>query len=374
MLFSIILVDGVLAQEPARIWTQPSAYNIDEDVTIYVDVAGTPLETIVTTGDIYMWSWGNGYDEDNNGEWTNSAESAKWEKEEGTTIVKRTFSPITEIWPDLTENGTISFLLKAKDGDIGKTGDILWTWPDWKSVISGKILATYPAKFQGTHNVSILVDVSKAYHDKTETGKLIGGPVSAHTGVNGTLTDGWQNVVEGSEEKAALTDMGDNIWRLDMVPSEFYEFNEDIFAINILFNKAGDWSASGRDVGGVNFLIEVEVPVSLTETPIQMFPSAPIAEDIVTYLFDTKLIDNGLFFGKTTVKIKAPTFEEVTATATGEQLNLTSVGNGMYRLTIVPKDYFELTDEQANAGGVITIIVTDDVDESSPFEFEIKSK
>jgi hypothetical protein len=369
-LFILVSNEATKSQDAIKVWTQPSAFNITEDVTIYVDVKGTPLESVIATGDVYMWSWGNGFS-GTNGDWNNSDESAKWDKKPGTTIAYKKFSPITQVWPDLIDGGTISFLLKAKDGtgDI-KTGDIIFKLPDWKTPAGAGILTTYPAKFTGTENVSILINVANAWNEGgTAQGQLIGGPVAAHSGVNT-----WQNVVESTAPKAQLVDMGNNIWRLDMIPSEYYGYTDDITEINMLFNKGGDWGASGRDVGGANFLIEVTVPVTETETPAQMFPSVATGLDVITYIFDTRLMDKQILYGKTALMLKDPQFGERVSTATGTALDLVSIGNGKFRITLIPKVYFEMSEEEVNSGGKISLKITDGVDESSTYEFTLKAK
>lgn len=370
LLILYITLAGTLlfAQPVKKVWTVPSAYNLNEKVTIYVDIAGTAVESV--SGDLYYWTWGNGVTGDAN--WDSSAEAFKWEKVDGTTFVKKTFeNGISSVYPEAALGGNLTFLLKTQDGS-SKTDDITFQMFDWGKA-SSKILSTFPEKFNQTDNVSILLNVTDAYGDGgNEQGQLVGATKFwAHTGV---YAGGWQNVQEygkGYDDKIEFkklgTSGGKEIWKLDMVPQTFYDYTDKIEQIALLARNE-DWSKSARGEGGKDMIIEVGIPTGPVEIPFYTFPSKFNLNDIVTLYFNTKLLDEGKFKNVDKTKLKVKFLLE--STSTQKEVSLKYMGLDEFKVSFQPKLFFEIPDANVNAGSKIKIKITDGTLESEEIEIE----
>ena len=63
-------------------WIEPAAPNVDEEVSIFIDVSKDPECKLLVgyTGDIYLWTWGPKEDKIKQGEWSASNELMKMER------------------------------------------------------------------------------------------------------------------------------------------------------------------------------------------------------------------------------------------------------------------------------------------------------
>jgi hypothetical protein len=157
---------GFAASAKAQIVTiSPAAYTAEDEVTIRVDLTGTP----VAAAQPYLWTWcetnaGGGNDGVTNGSWGNSSDAAKftrvgttgnvWEyKLVGTTMYNRTPGELKRF----------GFLVKCKDGSC-QTPDQKWFNFDPLTFTEGEFRA-FPAKSSSS-------DVVTVYHKKSLSGDV----------------------------------------------------------------------------------------------------------------------------------------------------------------------------------------------------------
>ncbi|MEN7549088.1 hypothetical protein AAG747_14290 [Rapidithrix thailandica] len=272
------------AGQISKIYSHPAAFTPDEEVTFYFDVTGTDLDGEV--GPLYLWTWEPNQPDAKLGTWDNSSEEAKLTQVDG-NLWSFTMVPTDFYGVDASAITQIFGLLKTKDGSKqtgnfdADSGTAIQVY-DFSKVAT-KILDYYPKNFKGDEPLTIILNANLAWSDGgSSQGQLVGKQPSMHSGVNG-----WQNVIESGQPETLLKDLGDGIYKIDFIPSEYYAFSEKITEINCLFNDNGDWAASGRDVGGENFLI---VPKSDDEEKeFSFFPQKFTVDDVVTLFFNQNL-------------------------------------------------------------------------------------
>lgn len=123
-LIILICLVGSLGLEAQFAWIEPAVPDVNEEVTIYVDVAQDPVCSNLTNsaGPLYIWTWGPNDPTlaDGNGSWGASNEALIMENVEG-TIWSISFVP-TELYGEdaavIYEKG-LDFLAKEKDGGSG---------------------------------------------------------------------------------------------------------------------------------------------------------------------------------------------------------------------------------------------------------------
>ena len=136
---------------PAKCWTFPRIYTMDEPVTWYFDMTDAGFDEGV---DLYMWTWSPS--EPDAGNWENSSDFAKLEYV-GDNVYKTTIVPLDyyrRANPNLTVadiEGSAGFWmrLKTKNGAY-QSAVFSMTWSvselkDFKE--SGEAATAYPAKF-----------------------------------------------------------------------------------------------------------------------------------------------------------------------------------------------------------------------------------
>ncbi|WP_199141513.1 hypothetical protein [Pedobacter sp. ASV12] len=104
----------------AQVTLSPATFTAEDEVTITLDVTGTPL---AGTQDVYIWIFSNSdlpaeiikKDGLTNGQWTNSADAAKMTKT-GTNIFTFKFTGTTLFGQSPAELINFGFLAKTKDG------------------------------------------------------------------------------------------------------------------------------------------------------------------------------------------------------------------------------------------------------------------
>jgi len=283
-LFLIILTlpfAGFAAGRIAEIWTQPAVFKADEPVSWFFDVTGTDLEGL-TTG-VYMWTWFP--TEPDAGNWANSSEFAALTYVEG-NIWRFDLTP-TEYY-GLGAGSITAFygLLKNKDGskqtdafapDQVPPNDIQ-IYP--LATIKGTaLLDFYPKDFTADRPLSILVNANNTWSD-CETTAVQGDLANAanvhmHGGVNL-----WDIVVENNATNLAKTEMaslGDGIFRMDLIPSEYFALPDGYELFNISMVFADDtWAHTGKDKSCADFMIPEE-PIS----ELKFFPLKISRKDIL---------------------------------------------------------------------------------------------
>ncbi len=325
---------------PKEIWTYPAAFTADEEVTIYMDVTGTDLDG--NAGPLYVWSWTPA--DPGNGSWDNSAEKMKCTKVEG-NIWSITFVPTEFYGKTKDEIIKIEGLLKTKDGSAQTgnfdevSGNALFLY-DF-NLMKNQTGAVYPSEFSADRPLTILLNVANAFSDGGgEKGQLVGKQPSMHGGING-----WQSVVESGNEKTFLKEVGENVWKLDIFPDQYYGIDKatKISEINSVFNNAGDWAASARDKGGVDFTFKPQKAGEVAKVESRFFPQQLTPSDILMVYFDQTVTQvEGL---KTTSEL----FYTIRAnggqfSADGKAQNL---GNGEFRAILIPDMIFAGKDIQS---------------------------
>ncbi|MCO4291992.1 hypothetical protein NF867_03840 [Solitalea sp. MAHUQ-68] len=265
-----------------EIWTQPAIFKADEQVTLFFDVKGTQLET--ETDAIYLWSWFPS--EPDAGNWANSSDFAKLTHVEG-TVWKITMVPSDYYHVAADQIVSLYGLLKTKDGS--KVSDAfapdkgnainLYNFTDIKNT---KISDFYPKTIKGDRPFSILINAGKTWSDcatnATQGALATASEVHMHSGLND-----WKVIVENNPAnlaKTKLTHLGDNIYRMDMIPWEYYGQEIAITKVNAVF--ANDtWSKLGFDTNCADFLFNSTGIVVVTPS-YNLFPQKITKKDILT--------------------------------------------------------------------------------------------
>lgn len=214
-----------------KVWTVPAVYQFDEEVTFYFDVTDIGFQEGV---DLYLWAWEPS--EPDAGNRDNSSDFAKLVYTGG-GIYTKTMTP-TEYFncplEKFSEFAGLWMQLKVKnDGDCTTE----FAAPDSRLVFrefgeSGKDIMFYPDKFLLKEPLSILVNASEL-----EVGGKKGGladlnfsTINLHSGLNNwEVMQGIKVWLPNAMEKTAFKDMGGGLYKLDMIPFEYYNstINDD---------------------------------------------------------------------------------------------------------------------------------------------------
>jgi hypothetical protein len=280
LLFVLIFLPMVsFAAIPARTWTKPLLWTLDEEITWYFDMSGTAF----TDGqDIYMWAWQPS--EPDAGNWTNSSDFAKL-KYEGNMIWSKTLTPTTYFNKTIAQLATFDnyfwMLLKSKDGStVSEAFNIVCPRAEIGTFISsGVAVKAYPTNFDITTPVTILVNISKAYVDGTQ-GVLAGSDsIYIQSGLNNFL---------GASVDVNLTDptsllntkmkkVGTNTFKIDLTPYQYFSVAQDFTFDNFVFYIWSKNGKKGTDANNKPFLL------GNTNTPlVSYFPQKFCQYDILT--------------------------------------------------------------------------------------------
>lgn len=149
LLLFICCVSAQWVAAQGKVTFSPASFTAEDEVTITLDVTGTPLEG---QNDVYIWAFSNdgvggGKDASTNGQWDNSSESAKMTKT-AANIFTFKFTATTLFGQSPAELINFGFLSKSKDG-AKKT-------PDYKPfkfdplVFTASQFRVFPAKMDFT--------------------------------------------------------------------------------------------------------------------------------------------------------------------------------------------------------------------------------
>ncbi|MBQ8673521.1 MAG: hypothetical protein IJ511_05655 [Bacteroides sp.] len=236
---------------PYKIWTNPVVYRATDQVTWYFDMTDTKFST---GEDLYLWTWAPS--EPDAGNWENSSDFAKLTYE-GDNIYSFTIVPTEYYGVDaetMNANDDI-FWGRLKDKVGSKQSDVFQVSTshlDWKAYIeSGEVVMAFPEKFALKEPLSILVDISKFVF-----GGKVGGlkdftweSLHFHSGL-----DAWSVLQEAQMwlpeivEKTKLDHVEGDIYRMDMVPMEYYGVESDYEAEDLywlLTTHNPDWAGTG---------------------------------------------------------------------------------------------------------------------------------
>lgn len=292
------------AGDPTASWSYPAIYNVDEKVSWFFDLEGTKF---VQGQDLYLWAWSPS--EPDAGNWANSSDFAKliyvkdmiWRMElTPTAYFKKTVAEI---------KGSTGFWMRIKDKTgLKQSGVVNMPMPTVNDFVeSGKMYAAVPEKFTVKTPMAILFNANLA---DNKDAFLNAPSVHLHAGLNN-----WAVLMEyhaGDEARSAKTkmvNMGNGIFRKDIIPSEYFGVEEDFPLENITFLAVvKDWQGTSPD--GVLFAANVPIPPS----PVfSIFPLKVSKNDILTLTRENNVRNQSLYYtitggGKTlTGEIPGPT-------------------------------------------------------------------
>lgn len=258
---------------PARTWTYPVIYALDQEVTWYFDMTDAGFSE---GEDLYLWVWSP--TEPDAGNFDNSSEFAKLEYA-GDMVWKKTLVPTQYFGvgvEDIEKSAGFWMRLKRKGNEV-QSGVFSMTWSvgEISSFLeSGESVKIFPEKFYLDEPLSLLVNAEKLWVNGEQSG-LAGEEIHLHSGLNnfqeGAMVE-YQAWIPEVSEKTRLTPIGNNLYKIDFTPREYYGVGEDFVMENIEFLfPSKDWAKVGNDEGGKNFVI--------------LAPDVPIPPDPVFYFF-----------------------------------------------------------------------------------------
>lgn len=227
-----------------------------------------------------------------------------------------------------------------------------------------------------TEKITIYVDLSKLDLSLDHNQRLFdnAGPMyiwtwkpkeldAANPNVNGTGDKPWQN----SNDALQMTpdpDKGAKVWKFEMTPTEFYGVSaNEVYTNGLSFlvkpKNGGGYGDPDIKSNDINLPIN---PPKTDKGSVYMFPSAPLETQIVTLVYDNKAdrkpgmqnLDAGTEIyaylkatatdtaGVTTVYQPTPFFQ----VPNNPNLKMTYVGNGQWKLYMIPRSFFGIAANQ----------------------------
>ncbi|BDD09771.1 hypothetical protein FUAX_22030 [Fulvitalea axinellae] len=345
----VLVTSFVWAQEkPAEYYTSPAAFKMTDEITLYVDLTGTGLES---RDDLHIWSWLNGDKNSKyNGEWGASADESKLTAvEDRNNTFSVTFTPSDWFGTEDVAGGGINFLIKAKNGDDGKTADVKdddSVKPFDFSTMSKEKAVIVPAVFDADTEISLVINVRNA----VKTGKKNipdEGPVFLHAGVS--LAGGpWTNGRDfDSGDDTQMTKVNDEgVWMISFVPSKYFKLKPEeakiLTGIYFVANN-GSWGDYEFKDGDNDFLIKPYAE-DKSASNIRFFPSAMTADDMVFIHFDRNQDVNGSMPLADTDEVFVKFFvngEPYEMDGAQKAFKMNDGYNGRFVLAIIPSRTFE---------------------------------
>lgn len=240
----LMLSQPAVAQEEAgelgEIWSFPVVYQYDEQVTWYFDLSGT---SFTAQEDLYLWIWSPS--EPDAGNWENSSDFAKLSFE-GNGIWSFTLTPTSYFSmsaADIAASAGFWLRLKNKDGSKQSgVGQIAYTlFDDFES--ASELIRSYPNKPSLDEGLSILFNANLA--DGFESAES----VHFHSGLNDwEVAQEYQAWLPEVSSKTQLKNLGGGIYKMDLIPSEYYN-TEDGYVMTTLnfLMVVKDWAATTGD-------------------------------------------------------------------------------------------------------------------------------
>ncbi len=272
---------------PAKIWTNPAITALDEEVVWYFDLTGT---SFVDGADLYLWAWSPSEPDANN--WAKSSAFAKLEYV-GKMVWKKTITPTIYFNRSITDiKSSAGFWMRLKDLAGTIQSDVInvnGSWTDLDAFAgASKSAQIFPANFSLNQPLSILINAKEVWTGAVKGG-LVGSPsIHLHSGLN-KFQEG--TIVEANMgnpilfEKTKFKNMGNDIYKIDMIPSQYYGVANDFVMEGISFVvPSKDWVKVGTDAGGKDFLFRA--------------PGVPIPPDPELYIFPKKFSQKDIFIIK----------------------------------------------------------------------------
>lgn len=270
------------AGDPASVWTYPVVYNVNEKVNWYFDFDGT---TFTKGQDLYLWAWSPS--EPDAGNWENSSDFAKliyvsdmvWRME--LTPTGYFHNTVEEI------KSSAGFWMRVKDKTGSKqSGVINISVPDISEFInSGNMYGAIPAKFNVKTPMAILFNSNKAANASDFANAQ---SVHLHSGMNDWDVKieyhAWEFGIDlpQSTEYTQMVNMGNGIFRKDIIPYKYFGVDEDYTMGKINFLAViRDWAGTSPD--GEFYAADVPIP---PPPAFYFFPLKVSKKDILTLTRD----------------------------------------------------------------------------------------
>ncbi len=226
--------------DPAKIWSYPVVYKYNEQVTWYFDLSTTAFSE---GQDIYLWIWSPS--EPDAGNWGNSSEFAKLHYE-GNMVWSFTLTP-TQYFNMTPEQigASAGFWMRLKDKTgTQQTGVIQVSYTDFSSfATSGEMVKSYPSAPLIDQGVSILFNANLA------PGFEDAASVHFHSGLNNwDIKQEYQAWLPEIVEKTKLKNLGNGIYKMDLIPKIYYDAPDGYVMENIVFLFVKDnWAGTTPD-------------------------------------------------------------------------------------------------------------------------------
>ena len=226
---------------PNKIWSYPVIYNYDEEVTWYFDLSTTTLDP---DEEVYIWVWSPS--EPDAGNWENSSEFAHLTNE-GNMVWSFTLTP-TEYFSMTSEDiaSSAGFWMRLKDKTGTKQTDVINVgYTAFSSFYTAnELIRTYPEAPTLNGGLSIL------FNSNLVAGFENAPSVHFHSGLNNwSILQEYQAWIPEVVEKTKLKDLGNGFYKMDLIPSKYYDNIPDGFIMeNITYLMvATDWAANSGD-------------------------------------------------------------------------------------------------------------------------------
>lgn len=253
--------------DPDKMWTVPAIYTMDEPVTWYFDLASAAQ---VADGEaLYMWIWAP----------SNPTGEPIPIEYDGDRIWKISFIP-TEFFGMSAEAifaNTEPFYFLLRDLDATKlTGTLSLPKVDYikNFVESGKEIDFGPSDFQLGSTLSILFN-----SNLVDGFNPVPSTVHMHGGLNDwdapQTFDAWLPEIR---EKTQFKDMGNGIYKKDLVPETYFGVTEEYEMENVVFLVAKyngddgnpDWAGASPDYRIIAPGVPIPPPPSLYFFPLKI--------------------------------------------------------------------------------------------------------
>lgn len=311
------------AGSPYKIWTYPVVYRASDQVTWYFDMTDTKFRS---GEDLYLWTWAPS--EPDAGNWENSSDFAKLaymgENIYAMTLIPEKYYGIPAA--DINANDDVFWgRLKNKDGSMqSDVFQVATSHLDWNAFMeSGEAVKSFPEKFGLKEPFSLLVDISKIMFSGKAGGlkDITWESLHFHSGL-----DDW-NVKQEAQmwlpdvvEKTKLTHVEGDIYRMDMIPMEYYGVESDYEAENIAWlitTHNPDWAGTTPDA-----ILKAAAAMPYPDPQFSFFPQKFCAQDILTLTRQY----NGKFDGELSYTITAGS-KTITGTMPGNRDKRSTVIN-----------------------------------------------
>ncbi len=197
-----------------QMWSYPVVYKYNEQVKWYFDLTGT---TWNQGDDIYLWIWSPS--EPDAGNWANSSDFAKltWEHDFvwSFTLTPTAYFNMSE--SAIAASAGFWFRLKNDDGTIQSEVSNMPYQAFESFYTANELVRAYPEHPTLDGGLSILFNANLAPGFENATS------VNMHSGMNNwSVLQEYQAWLPDIVAKTALKNMGNGFWKMDLIPSQYY--------------------------------------------------------------------------------------------------------------------------------------------------------